>query len=271
MARIITLTTDFGLVDPYVGVMKGVILGINPEAVIVDLTHEVPPQDIAEGAFALLTSICHFPPSTVHVVVVDPGVGGERAALLIETDLGLFIGPDNGVLSWAIAPAGHNPLSRHRAATVRRIFELDNPKYWLPDLSATFHGRDLFAPVAAHLSLGIEPSQFGRPRSSYWQLPWPELEKKGDGSLVGSVVHIDRFGNLITNVPAEEISAKPGDFVASVAGHPITGLSRNYVGSGLRALIGSSGYLEIALSGASAAAYLRAKRGTRVIVHAGSP
>lgn len=270
MARIITLTTDFGQVDPYVGVMKGVILGINPEAVIVDLTHEIRPQDIGEGAFALFTSFRYFPPSTIHLVVVDPGVGGERAALLAETDCGTFIGPDNGVLSWAITTTGQDQSGR-RTATVKSLYELTNPKYWLPDVSATFHGRDVFAPVAAHLSLGVEPRQFGRPTSGYRQLPWPALERKDDGSLVGSVIHVDRFGNLITNVPAEELPANPADFVAHIAGQSITGLSSNYVGGGLRALVGSSGYLEIVLGGANAAAHLRAKPGTQIVVCAGGP
>lgn len=266
MKRIITLTTDFGLDDPYVGIMKGVILGINPDAVIVDITHSVGPQDVVEGAFVLSTSFAYFPTSTIHVVVVDPGVGGRRAALLIETSHGLFIGPDNGVLSWAtgFAPAGRT--SGRLVADIKHIFELTNRRCWLPEISSTFHGRDIFAPVAAHLSVGAQPSQCGREVGSYHQLPWPTVERKADGSVVGSVLHVDRFGNLITNLPAEYIGDGQTAVKFEVAGQSVVGLSRAYQGNGLLALIGSSGYLEIAVAGGSAAATLGVSRGAEVVV-----
>lgn len=264
--RVIALITDFGLSDPYVGIMKGVILSINPAAKIVDVSHMVRPQDIFEGAFTLSTSFYYFPPSTIHVVVVDPGVGGERAALLVETDSGTFIGPDNGVLSWAIGFGQPKEPHGRKVATIRRIIELNNSRYWLPRISQTFHGRDVFAPVAAHLSLGVPPDQLGRETSSFQQLPWPALERKADGALVGSVIHVDRFGNLITNVPAEEIEPAPADVSVDIAGRHIASLSHNYSGPGLLAVVGSSGYLEVAVARGNAAAELGVGRGAEVVV-----
>lgn len=266
MLPVVALTTDFGLADPYVGVMKGVILSINPNATIVDISHDVRPQDIVEGAFVLSTSFSYFPPGTIHVVIVDPGVGGDRAALLVETSHGFFVGPDNGVLSWATSLGGSEQEAGRKSARIRRLIKLTNSKYWLPRVSTTFHGRDIFAPVAAYLSLGVPPDRFGHEVTDYVQLPWPPLERRPDGCLVGSVLHIDRFGNLITNVPGECIAGSPSQVVVQICGCSISGLSRTYQDSGLLALIGSSGHLEIAVSGGSAAAALGATRGTDVTV-----
>jgi S-adenosyl-L-methionine hydrolase (adenosine-forming) len=267
LSGIITLTTDFGLSDPYVGMMKGVILGINPAATVVDLTHMIRPQDVVEGAFALSVSYRHFPIGTVHVVVVDPGVGSARSALLIETDWGAFIGPDNGVLSWAAGVPHSQEASAPPRSTITRIIKLTNRHYWLPEVSNTFHGRDVFAPVAAHLTAGVPANCFGEEIAALRELPWPLLERQPDGSVRGSVIHVDRFGNLVTNIPSAIIRDEEETTSVRVAGHRIDRLGRNYDGQGLLTLIGSSGYLEIAVAGGSAAAELGVTRGATVVIH----
>ena len=161
MAAIITLTTDFGTADGFVGALKGVILSLAPHARIVDVAHDVPPQDVRAAAFALETALPHFPQNSIHVVVVDPGVGSARAALLVETEQGRFAAPDNGVLTGVVPESG-----------AARIFTLDRPAYWRPRVSATFHGRDVFAPVAAHLARGVKAEELGTPRMDMMRLPW---------------------------------------------------------------------------------------------------
>jgi hypothetical protein len=160
--RLITLTTDFGTRDWFVGTMKGVVLGIHPPATVVDLTHEIPPGDIRAGAFALMTACRFFPKGTVHVAVVDPGVGSRRRAIAVQTANSCFVGPDNGVLSWA--------LMREKIKTIRL---LENREFFLEPVSHTFHGRDIFAPVAAHLSRGVAVSRLGRELKDFVRLPWP--------------------------------------------------------------------------------------------------
>ncbi len=186
---IITLTTDFGLDDIYVGIMKGVILSINPACTIVDITHAVTPRDIAAGAFALESSCPYFPAGAIHMAIVDPGVGSGRRALVVETERSLFVGPDNGIFSFALSAPG-----------LKAVYALTSTDYFLPDMSATFHGRDIFAPVAAHLSKGVQPEHMGRRIDDPVILPQAVPVMRGAGILEGCIVHIDRFGNLITNI-----------------------------------------------------------------------
>ena len=275
MAPIITLTTDFGLGDSYVGAMKGVILGINPDANLVDISHSVSPQSVREGAFVLGTAYHYYPEGAIHIAVVDPGVGTGRRALLMEGQGYHFVGPDNGIFSYVVADALEKGSSSHpsRPSTSKceslpadfRAVELTRSRYWRPKVSATFHGRDIFAPVAAHLSLGVPVEEFGYPVSSILTLSRPTPTRSADGSLIGEVVHSDRFGNLITNIRAEglpesAIEIEMGDYV-------VRGISSSYEnGDGLLAIVGSSGYLEISEKNGSAAARTGAGVGTQVIL-----
>ena len=250
MGSVITLTTDFGTQDPYVGAMKGIILGINPEATIVDITHSIEPQNILQSAFILSTAHHYFPEGAIHIVVVDPGVGGRRRAVLLKTPLAYFVAPDNGVLSYVMADSPFEAIS------------LTEPRFWRHPVSATFHGRDIFAPVAAHLSLGVPHREFGESITSLITLSLPKPQTSPDGALVGHIVHIDRFGNLITDIIGELIG---NDVSIEVLGHKIEGLSSCYAEGGeLLALIGSSGFLEIAAKDGSAAKLLGAKVGDEV-------
>src|SRR5574341_1419952 len=212
---LITLTTDFGYRDPFVGIMKGVIAGINANARVIDLSHDIPPQDIMAGALVLRHSVPYFPRGTIHVAVIDPGVGGARRPLLIECDGNNFVGPDNGVLSLALA--GKPPA---------RIIHLSNSTYHSQPVSATFHGRDIFAPVAAYLSLGAEPDRFGHPIADYVRLTLPRPSQCGARSIKGEILHIDRFGNLVTNIAREDLErlASGGPITAlqvEIAGHTL--------------------------------------------------
>lgn len=296
----IVLTTDFGLADPYVGVMKGVIYGINPGATVVDLTHQVQPQDLVHAAFVLKSAYRFFPSRSVHVVVVDPGVGTSRRALLLVTPEGRFLGPDNGVLGWVLrdfaGPAGasapRNAPGEEAMLAVPpglEAYRLTNRDYWLDPVSNTFHGRDVFAPVAAHLSLGVTPEELGEPVTEIKWLPLPE-PSYGESGLDGQIIMIDNFGNLITNVPSAAVSGVEGVRV-QVRGLEISGLSRTFnpdpggkdaggqhgpnqygheAGApgtgGPLALIGSNGYLEIAVPNASAAQALGVGMGEPVRV-----
>lgn len=253
----ITMMTDFGLVEPYVAVMKGVILSIAPNASLVDLTHAVPPQDVRRAAFLLSTAIDYFPAGTVHVVVVDPGVGGERRPIAVQTDRACFLAPDNGVLTLA--------LTRQRAEV---IIHLTNSDYWLPEVSATFHGRDIFAPVAAYLALGVPIGELGVPIDDVVRLPAAEPARQPDGSVHGRVQHIDRFGNCVTNVPSHMLRLDT-PFVVKVAGSSIRGISPTYTAAepGIAlSLIGSSGFLEIAVCDGNAAEQLDVHVGDTVLI-----
>ena len=266
---VITLTTDFGSIDPYVGVMKGVVLGINPEASLVDITHQIEPQNILQGAFLLGKGYHFFPPHAIHLVVVDPGVGSSRRPIILETPRGRFIGPDNGVLSYVLTDGGAQPLmgkaDQVELPTEWRAYHLTNPRYWLHPLSSTFHGRDLFAPVAGHLSLGVSPQELGEEVDSLTCLPIDAATWEDD-RLRGRVVHIDRFGNLITDLPSSLLDEAP-QLKVDVGGSRIRGLSANYAqGDGLLALIGSYDTLEIALKNGSAAAKLGVHIGDAVLV-----
>lgn len=266
---IITLTTDLGTNDIYVAAMKGVILGSNPQATIVDITHAVRPQQIEQAVFLTQEAWPFFPKGAVHVVVVDPGVGTQRRALALRTPTAIFVGPDNGVLSAAL-PEGSRPPEPCLAALPQgyRAVALTNPAYFRHPVSTTFHGRDIFAPVAAHLSLGVPLEQVGEPVSSIFALPPLRALRRPDGSIQGRVLHIDTFGNLITNVYSQDIS-DPQRTVVEIADRRIVGLSGNYQeGTGPLALLGSSGYLEIAVANGNAARELGVDVGTPVVAKA---
>ena len=258
MERIITLTTDFGLKDPYQGAIKGALLSVNPRANIVDITHLVNHGDVREGAYILSGSAMYYPETTVHLAVVDPGVGTSRRPILIETEHYFFVGPDNGLFSLVAERDG-----------IRRVIELTNKEYFSAEVSETFHGRDIFAPVAAHLTLGVPLESFG-PVISDIQGPDtvddverldPQLPATEGDALLGRVVHVDNFGNLITNIKGEDLMEHithngPGRVEAVVMGRVVSGLSSTYgsvKGGAPVALIGSSGYLELALNRGSAA------------------
>ena len=271
---IITLTTDFGLADPYVAAMKGVILSLNPAVTIVDITHQVGPQQVAQAAFLLAQVLPYFPPGTIHVVVVDPGVGTRRQALALATPETLLVGPDNGVLSPALPEEtrqGTGPGRRpgdvelpegYRAAVIRER------RYMRDPVSATFHGRDIFAPVAAHLSLGVELGGLGPPAKKVRALPPFRARRRPDGALEGQVLHVDRFGNLVTDVRGEDLSTSR--VAVSIGGQRIEGLAHSYEeGPELKALVGSAGYLEVACRGGSAAHQLGVDVGAGVLVTEG--
>ncbi len=273
MRRVITLTTDFGLEDGYVGTVKGVILGINPDATLVDICHSIGPQDISQAAFVIGTSYRFFPPGTIHIVAVDPGVGGERRALAMETPAGTFVAPDNGVLSWAVRDrlGGARELSACGKQPIRgsqiRAVSLSNPRYWLAELSRTFHARDVFGPVAAHLSLGVPLDDLGEDVDEISALSLPCPQRRPDGTIVGHVIHVDRFGNLITDLAWADVAPSAGEPIFEIAGYRVVGLSRYYAERpGLLALVGSSGNVEIAFSGGSAAGKLRAGKGATVVM-----
>jgi S-adenosylmethionine hydrolase len=253
---LITLTTDFGYRDPFVGIMKGVIAGINPNARVIDLSHDIPPQDIMAGALTLRHSVPYFPRGTIHVAVIDPSVGSARRPLLIECNGNYFVGPDNGVLSLALE--GQQP---------QRIIHLSNSTYHLQPASATFHGRDIFAPVAAYLSLGIAAVAFGEPVETFVRLNLPEVSRTARG-LVGEILYIDRFGNLFTNICARDLPGLASEKLAiSMDNVAIRGLVSNYaaVADGeFVALINSWGLLEIAVYKGNAERRATAKVGDKV-------
>jgi S-adenosylmethionine hydrolase len=258
---VLTLTTDFGQEDGYVGTMKGVILSIAPQARIVDISHDITPQNIRQAAYVLSTAAPYFPPDTVHVVVVDPGVGSARRPIAVRTESACYVAPDNGVLSY--------PLAEPQAAVVH----LDRPAYWLPAISHTFHGRDIFSPVGAHLAAGVAFDAVGSAISDAVAFPLPQPERLADGSLRGQVLHADRFGNLITDIPMSWLSEGEG-WSFEIAGQRIVGLSVTYaaVGRGtLVALAGSEGLLEIAVREGSAAEVLGADAGTEVVAVPSTP
>ena len=255
---LITLLTDFGVHDAYVGIMRGVILGINPNARVIDLTHSVPPQAVVPAALILRSAVAYFPKGTIHVAVVDPGVGSSRRPILIETERGYLIGPDNGVLAPAAAVMGR-----------RAMRGLDDPRFFRHPVSQTFHGRDVFAPVAAHLSRGVAPPAFGATLQQIVELPLPAL-RRTPSALHGEVVYVDHFGNLATNIDAATIDSFPVPALSvSIAGTRIAGPVSAYAavpeGAPL-AIIGSWGVLEIAVRNGSAAKAFAAGPGTPVTV-----
>ena len=274
----IVLLTDFGLSDAYVGMMRGVIHSINPVAHVIDLTHGIGPQDVRHGAVVLADSNRYFPAGSIFVAVVDPGVGTDRAAVLLETPEARFVAPDNGLLTLVCRQydssfgdtdtAGPEPLPDRC-----RAWRLTNPDYWQHPVSNTFHGRDIFAPVAAHLSAGARPNALGEPAPTITALSLPIPQPDGK-TIRGRVIFADAFGNLVTDITADllhQIGATVGspNVTVTIAGRTITGLSRTFhdpPGAGLRAIIGSHGRLEVAVVDGSAAASLEVGAGATVTI-----
>ncbi|GAC1463309.1 MAG: SAM-dependent chlorinase/fluorinase [Chamaesiphon sp.] len=255
--KILTLLSDFGLSDVYVGVMKGAIAQINPTLTVVDLTHQIPPQNIAAGRFCLMNAYPYFPIGTVHVAVVDPGVGSTRRLVAVEFEAGFLVGPDNGLFSGV--------LSQKQALTA---IELTNSQYWGTDKpSTTFHGRDIFAPVGAHLASGVPIEQLGREidPATLVHLPIPECTQTEFG-VTGCIQYVDRFGNLITNIPGNIVQEKT--WFANIAGLSLPG-DKTYndkpVGSPI-ALVGSHGWVEIAINGGNAQYQLQLGWGAKLQV-----
>ena len=262
MSAVITLTTDFGYGDGYAAVMKAVILSINPAARLVDITHSIKRQDIKETAFILSTIYPYFPEDTIHLVITDPGVGTGRKAVILKTPSAYFIAPDNGVLSYVIRDYADKSQVLNMASAMEAVV-ISNTQYFRQPVSNTFQGRDIFAPAAAYLSLGTPFSEFGKPLDSLttFDLPRPRLE--ANGSLTGEIIHIDSFGNLITCFREKDLPGK--GITITTGGKIIRGLSTSYAATRkLTALIGSSGYLEIAVKNGSAAEYLGASEGDQV-------
>lgn len=267
---VITLLTDFGTHDAYVAIMKGVILKINPRATIVDITHWIDSQDLRRTAYAIAGSYRYFPAGTVHIVVVDPGVGSRRAVVALRLEGQVFLAPDNGVLSHFL-----------EKKSIEKIVRVENPDYFLKPVSRTFHGRDIFAPVGAHLSLGLPLDRLGAPIESdalvRLDLAQPRLEK--DGRLSGTVIDIDRFGNLITNIDWPFVkhhypAADQGSLRFAIGQHNLNCLSPTYdsvkPGTPL-VLIGSRGFFEISVNRGNAARFFAARSGTSISAWIDSP
>jgi len=260
----ITLLTDFGLSDAYVGMMKGVIAQINSKATVIDLCHQVNPQEIKEAAFLLASSYSFFPPGTIHVAVVDPTVGGQRKPICLQAGAFYFIGPDNGVLSIASSRAG-----------IKEMRVLESETFFLKTVSRTFHGRDIFAPAAAHLSAGADFNSVGPKVRSIKRISLPTPQVRS-GFIKGSILYRDRFGNLISNIAPETIAKafpdpKYNRLLISIGGRSIRGLSRAYyevpTGSTI-ALFSSYGFLEIAVRDGNAADMLQVGKGASIVVEA---
>lgn len=253
---IVTLTTDFGVGGPYVAAMKGVLLGLAPGAVLVDVSHSISPQNILEGAFVLAGIVDAFPADSVHLVVVDPGVGTARRLIAVKAVGQWFVLPDNGLITGVL----HN-------REPEGVWEISNPELARPEISMTFHGRDIMAPAAAHLRRGGDPSELGPATEKYVKLRNFEPTPSGDG-FIGEVIFKDPFGNLITNIRAEHLAGRPpADWVAEIAGKRVEGISRTYneeaTGS-LIALIGSGGWVEAAVVNGDAGRHLSAGPGATV-------
>lgn len=257
---VITLLTDFGSADYFVGAVKGVILSLDPQALIVDLTHEIAAQDIEAAAFTLLAAYKSFPKGTVHVAVVDPGVGSTRRGIVVAAGEQLFVGPDNGIFSYI-----------YERESKFKMYELTNADFFREEVSPTFHGRDIFAPVAAALSNGATVAELGTEVSDPVRLPPLSLERRGS-QLVARIIHIDRFGNCVTNITPEVLTQKMIDAGAHlvVKGKKITSFRNFFAESGSRAQLfgvwGSAGFLEIAAANRSAAKFLKAARGEAIVV-----
>ena len=274
--RPIVLTTDFGLSDPYAGVMKGVILTINPNATIIDLTHQVQPQNLVHASFTLKTSHAFFPPDSIHVAVVDPGVGTSRKAILLVSPVGIFVAPDNGILSGVLEAFLDKQSTGGDTVPVPvgcTAYELANPEYQIYPVSSTFHGRDIFSPAAAHLSLGATAESFGPPVQELVWIPFPQPAQDGR-RITGQVIYADHFGNLVTNIPRDLLSSA-SRVTVEYRSRRMEGLHRTFrddpnipVGEPL-ALIGSNGYLEIAIPNGNAAFLLAGGPGDAVVVETG--
>lgn len=258
--KLITLLTDFGLKDGYAGILKGVILRISPEAQVVDLTHLIPPQAVLEGALTLARCVPYFPTGTIHVAVVDPGVGTVRRPIAAQIGQHYFVGPDNGLFSLVARPASSTgkPV---------RFFHLNQARYWLPQLSSTFHGRDIFAPVAAHLANGVSLEQLGSEIHDAERIQLPEPVRTGSG-WEGQVIHVDTFGNLATNLTTEHLAGFTQVEIL-IAGIKIAGVAKAFgdrqAGEPV-ALVDSAGWLSIAEVNGNAARAWNVGVGTQVIL-----
>jgi len=252
---VVTLLTDFGLTDPYVGVMKGVMLSSEPKLELIDLTHGVPPQEVAVGAWHIQQSWARFPAGTVHVVVVDPGVGSERRILLAEQAGHLFLAPDNGVLDPTL----------NEDATVR---VLDAERFALPGASRTFHGRDVFSPAAAAFAGGLSPGEAGAETSDWVRLELPSPEVAADGAIRAGVLYVDSFGNIVTIIGAELLGGGVS-WTAEVGGRemPLVGTYADVEAGELLALVGSGGTVEVSLRDGDAAKHLGVEPGDAVSLH----
>jgi S-adenosylmethionine hydrolase len=262
---IVTLLTDFGTADYFVGAMKGAVLASNPEARVFDITHEVPPFDVEAGAFTLRAAFETFPAGTVHVAVVDPGVGSARRAIAVEGRGHTFVGPDNGIF-------GHV----YERVRPLRVFQLTNTNYFRSEVSPTFHGRDIFAPVAGALSRGVRAEELGPEVFDFARLPSAAPERAADGTLCGAVIHIDRFGNLVTNIAPRDLSDVEAARGARlhIAGHEVRRFRRFFAEDAESpgepfAVWGSAGLLEVAVFRDSAARVLGVSRGQKVEVREG--
>ena len=275
MSSIITLTTDFGYDDAYVAAVKGAILSINPEANIIDINHSIKPQNILQAAFILSVAYRYFPKQTIHVAIVDPGVGSERQGIILKTPSAFFVAPDNGILSYIIDdlfPVRSRSLTEQTHDLQEIVFKkaleaaaITDPRFWRHPVSPTFHGRDIFAPVAAGLSLGISLYEFGEKINSLHVLPIPKPSLDPEGNLVGQVLHVDRFGNLITNIKSNDLPGK--DVMIDVAGYCVQGISDYYAqNKEVMAIVGSSGYLEVSLRDGRACDFLGAAVGDEIKV-----
>jgi hypothetical protein len=261
---VVTLLTDFGLGDAYVGIMKGVILSVAPDARMVDITHQVSPQNLIQAAFLIDSATPYFPRGTLHMVVVDPGVGSRRRILALETDAYRFLAPDNGVLTRVL-----------EKTAVRTVVAVENPDFFLPTVSGTFHGRDIFAPVAAHILRGVPLQRLGPGISpdTLVRLDLPAPRVSDAGEWIGTVIDMDRFGNLVTNLEAALLAVSGPQALAALTIHVgsgrIRGLSVSYAavapGEPL-AVIGSRGTLEISVNQGSAADYFSTSLGDTVRV-----
>ncbi len=255
-SRIVTLTTDFGLGGPYVAAVKGILLGLAPEAALVDVCHSIAPQNVLEGAFVLAGIVDAFPAGTVHLVVVDPGVGTDRRLLVFKAADQWFVAPDNGVITGV-----------SRSHQVQGVWEISNPNLARSEISPTFHGRDVMAPAAAHLRTGGDPAALGPAVDKFITLSNFEPNAVENG-CIGEVIFRDTFGNLITNIKRERLAARPrNDWVVEIAGRRIEGITRTYgdrpTGS-LVALLGSGGWVEVAVVNGDAGRLLSAGPGTTV-------
>ena len=251
MAKIITLTTDFGEKDYSVGVVKGVILSISPEAKIIDITHQLQPFNLISAALTLKNVHNYYPAGTIHLAVVDPGVGGKRKPVLVHTEKYVFVGPDNGIFSWINEPG-------------KKVIHLTNSKFFLNPVSSTFHARDIFAPVAAYLSLGVRIDEFGRPVSKIVKLRLPPVQFTKD-KLFGEVINVDNFGNLITNIQPEKL--KKGLKTLEIKDIKILKVNNTFssVSQGeILAYWGSAGFLEIGVNCGNATEMLKAGIGEKV-------
>jgi S-adenosylmethionine hydrolase len=273
MSPVITLTTDFGYDDPYVAAVKGAILNINPQATLVDVSHTIRPQDILQAAFILNGAYRYFPKQTIHVAIVDPGVGSERRGVILKAPSAIFVAPDNGILSYIIDDLfsiDGSSVTEETHGLTEIVFKkgleaaaITDPRFWRHPVSPTFHGRDIFAPVAAGLSLGISPYEFGEKINSLHVIPIVKPSLDPDGNVVAQVLHIDRFGNLITNIRSNSLPGK--DITIEVGGRRVQGMSDYYAqGEGTMAGAGSSGYLEISLRDGSACDFLGVEVGDEV-------